>query len=401
MQTHKEIGIKQQLFYFHELSPGCCFFLPHGTRIVEAMMKVLKKEYKKHDYQLVITPQIVKKELLEISGHWENYKDDMFIFNDNDQIYGLKPMNCPGHCLIYKSIIPRSYRELPIKFADFSMLHRNEASGALNGLFRTKCFQQDDAHIFCAKHQIKEQIQDCLDLLETVYSWFNLEFTLELSTRPESKYIGSLKDWEIAETQLASALHDYYEKTGKNWKVNEGDGAFYGPKIDIHVLDSLGRSHQCATIQLDMNLPNRFDLKFINEHQELEQPVIIHRAIYGSFGRFLGVLTEHYQGKWPMWLSPRQVIIMNINSDCIDYAKKVYDTMKQEKEWYIDVDFSDSTISKKILLAQQLCYNYIVVVGPKEQENGTVNVRWRDSTKQKSMKLYEFMISIYSPKPNE
>jgi len=394
MKDHKQIGVEQELYYFNELVPGCCFFLPHGTRVYNALKNHLEKEYWKRGFHEVVTPQLAKKELWQVSGHWDKYRDDMFTFMDSDkesaQEYGLKAMNCPGHCLIFKSR-NRSYTELPLRLADFGMLHRNENSGSLHGLLRTKCFQQDDAHIFCRKEQIRQEIEGSLDFLESIYGKFGLEFDLELSTRPE-KFIGDEAIWNMAEEQLRLALKSYAKNTGKEWKISKNSGAFYGPKIDIHVKDSLGRSHQCATIQLDFNLPSqeRFALKFANEKDELEEPVIIHRAIYGSFGRFMAILTEHYQGKWPFWLSPRQVKVIPISEKFLGYAETVAQQI-HEKGFYVDVDRSDNTIPKKIALAQVEQYNYILVVGKREMDKGTVNVRYRDVKEKKEITIAEII----------
>jgi len=283
-------------------------------------------------------------------------------------------MNCPGHCLMFKSRA-RSYRELPIRFADFGVLHRNEIHGALTGLTRVRRFQQDDAHIFCRHDQINEEISNALEFLKCVYGIFGFEFRLELSTRPKEKYLGTLEVWENAEKALEIALKNF---CGDNWKLNPGDGAFYGPKIDIHVLDAMKRSHQCATIQLDFNLPERFGLEFDSEEEgKRGRPVIIHRAIYGSLERFIGMLIEHTAGKWPLWLSPRQIMVCTINPSQEAYAEKI------KKELFdagfdVEHDASDDTISKKVRKYQLAQFNYILVVGAEEQSSGTVNVRLRD-----------------------
>jgi threonyl-tRNA synthetase len=411
MKDHKQIGVEQELYYFDELSPGCCFFLPHGTRIHKRLREYLEKEYWHRGFQEVITPRIAKNELWMISGHWEKYKDDMFgvinnkgkmidaddpnVQNDDAHGYSMCPMQCPMHCLMFRSRV-RSYRELPLRLADFGMLHRNEDTGALRGLFRTRCFQQDDAHIFCRRNQIRDEIRNSLGFLEAVYGKVKLDFSLELSTRPE-KFIGSLEIWNDAESQLEAMLNEYSEKSGRKWNLMQGEGAFYGPKIDVHVRDSLGRSHQCATIQLDFNLPSseRFNLRYINEAGDLEEPVIIHRAIFGSFGRFMGILTEHFQGRWPFWLSPRQVKVIPISEKFVPYAQQVADIIHKEG-FYVDVDSSDNTMQYKIAVAQTDMCNYMVVVGQREMDKGTVNVRYRDVPDKKEVKLDELIVELNS-----
>merc|ERR550534_2400340 len=288
-------------------------------------------------------------------------------------MYAMKPMNCPGHCLIFDHRI-RSHRELPIRMADFGVLHRNELSGALTGLTRVRRFQQDDAHIFCSKHQIKQEMKGALEFLRDVYTVFGFTFQLRLSTRPE-KYLGDLNDWEDAEKQLAESLDEF----GTPWTINPGDGAFYGPKIDITIMDALRRAHQCATIQLDFQLPKQFNLSFINENGKEERPVMIHRAILGSVERMIAILTENFAGKWPFWLSPRQVMVVPVGPHVNAYAQEVQDTLKKAG-YCCDADTDDgNTMNKKVRNAQIAQYNYILVVGEKEATNKTVNVRTRDN----------------------
>jgi len=284
-------------------------------------------------------------------------------------------MNCPGHCLMFGHR-SRSYRELPIRYADFGVLHRNELSGALSGLTRVRRFQQDDAHIFCTSEMIKDEIAGCLDFMSSVYEIFGFKFSLELSTRPENS-LGTKETWDMAEQALTEALNGF----GKPWKLNPGDGAFYGPKIDIHIEDALKRSHQCATIQLDFNLPERFSLEYQTGDGEgkTKRPVIIHRAILGSVERMLANLIEHYGGKWPFWLSPRQVIVVPLSEHQFEYARELY-VLLHEQGYYVDVDLSDKTFNKKIFEAQTSQYNFILVVGKEEQANRSVNVRHRDET---------------------
>ncbi|CAL1530765.1 unnamed protein product [Lymnaea stagnalis] len=291
-RDHRKIGKEQELFFFHELSPGSCFFLPRGAHIYNTLINFIKSEYWKRGFTEVVSPNIYNSKLWEISGHWEHYAENMFSFDCEKEKYALKPMNCPGHCLMFDHRV-RSWRELPLRFADFGVLHRNEVSGALSGLTRVRRFQQDDAHIFCRRDQIKEEIMSCLEFLSSVYGKFHFTFHLKLSTRPD-KFLGEKEVWDTAEKQLEETLNAF----GHKWELNPGDGAFYGPKIDITINDALKRSHQCATIQLDFQLPERFNLTYMNDKQEKERPVIVHRAILGSVERMIAILCESFGGKW-------------------------------------------------------------------------------------------------------
>ncbi|KAH9773421.1 threonine--tRNA ligase 1 [Citrus sinensis] len=332
---HRELGKKQELFFNHPLSPGSWFFLPLGTRIYNKLMEFIKKQYWDRGYQEVISPNMYNMKLWETSGHAANYKENMFLIDIEKQEFGLKPMNCPGHCLMFDHKV-RSYRELPLRLADFGVLHRNEASGALTGLTRVRRFQQDDAHIFCRESQ-----------------------------RPE-KYLGDLATWEKAEAALTEALNEF----GKPWQINEGDGAFYGPKIDISVSDALKRKFQCATLQLDFQLPDRFNLGYSAEDEaKTERPVMIHRAILGSVERMFAILLEHYKGKWPFWLSPRQAIVCPVSEKSQPYALQVRDHIYRAG-YYVDVDTTDRKIQKKVREAQLAQYNFILVVGEEEAKSG-------------------------------
>jgi len=343
-RDHRNIGAKQELFFFHPLSPGSSFMLPHGARIYNKLISFIRGEYNDRGFTEVITPNMFNSKLWEISGHWANYKENMFTIKCDDTDFALKPMNCPGHCLMFDHR-DRSYKELPIRFADFGVLHRNELSGALTGLTRVRRFQQDDAHIFCAQDQIKSELKGALNFMARVYGIFGFKFSLELSTRPE-KFLGDIEVWNRAEKQLEEQLNEFKSETGSEWKLNPGDGAFYGPKIDIHIKDAINRSHQCATIQLDFQLPIRFDLKFSNNQDKPEKPVIIHRAILGSVERFMAILIEHTAGKWPFWISPRQVVIVPVNARNIDYAKKVQQQI-HDAGYFVEIDTSDNTVAKK------------------------------------------------------
>lgn len=366
------IGIDHELFFFNEYSPGSCFWLPNGTRIYNKLIEFIRDEYFKRGFQEVITPIIAKKDLWEISGHWEKYKEHMFCFDCDDTEYALKGMNCPLHCTIFKHR-NRSYHELPLRLADFGSLHRNELRGALTSLFRNRKFCQDDAHIFCTYDQIKQEMHGAIDFLVLVYQKFGFVFKVGLSTRPE-KFIGEIEIWNQAEKELTDVLND----SGLEWYVKEGDGAFYGPKIDVHLTDSLGREHQCATIQLDFQLPNRFKLEYVDKDSEYKTPVIIHRAIYGSFERFIAILCEHYNGKWPFWLSPKQVIIIPITNKHLEYAHKVMHELRLSK-YYVDIDTTDRKLDKKIREAQIAQYNYMIIVGQKEIDTNTINIRYRNN----------------------
>jgi len=372
-RDHRKIGIQQKLYFFHELSPGSCFFTARGAYIYNTLMEFIKEQYRKRGFQEVISPNVYNTKLWEQSGHWQHYNDNMFSFEVEKEKFALKPMNCPGHCLMF-SHTTRSWRELPIRMADFGVLHRNELSGALTGLTRVRRFQQDDAHIFCTPEMIKSEIKGALEFLEVVYKTFGFEYNLRLSTRPE-KYLGEITVWDEAEKQLKESL----DESGHEWKLNPGDGAFYGPKIDITVTDALRRHHQCATIQLDFQLPIRFDLSYISESGDKKRPVIVHRAVLGSVERMIAILTESYGGKWPFWLSPRQCMVVPVAPPFDDYAKEV-----QAKLWEAgfqaeyDVDAGD-TMNKKIRNAQLDQWNFIFVVGEKEKTHGTLNVRTRDN----------------------
>ncbi|XP_007890405.2 threonine--tRNA ligase 1, cytoplasmic [Callorhinchus milii] len=373
-RDHRKLGKEQDLFFFHELSPGSCFFMPKGAYIYNALIDFIKSEYRKRGFTEVVSPNIYNSKLWQTSGHWQHYSENMFSFEVEKEIFALKPMNCPGHCLMFDHR-PRSWRELPLRFADFGVLHRNELSGALTGLTRVRRFQQDDAHIFCTMEQIEAEIKGCLDFLRAVYEVFGFTFKLELSTRPE-KYLGDIEVWNQAEKQLETSLIEF----GERWTLNPGDGAFYGPKIDIKIKDAIGRDHQCATIQLDFQLPLRFNLTYVShDGDDKKRPVIIHRAILGSVERMIAILTESYGGKWPFWLSPRQVMVVPVGPMCEDYAQKVRQQF-HDSGLMTDVDLDQgSTLNKKIRNAQLAQYNFILVLGEKEKSSETVNVRTRDN----------------------
>lgn len=432
-RDHRTVGPAQKLFYFHPtFSPGSPFFLPHGTRILQTLMNFMREEYAKRGFEEVITPLVYDKRLWQTSGHWDHYREDMFLVvsgfekqqqhqhharvlaasggttccaehahaapadgDDSDPVFGLKPMNCPGHCLIFQSA-SRSYRDLPMRIADFSSLHRNELSGALSGLMRVRRFHQDDAHIFCTEEQIASEISDALQFIDDIYAVFGLTPKYRLSTRPE-KYVGSLELWAKAEGALASALEGGGSSAGaarpRPFEVNVGDGAFYGPKIDVAVTDALQRSHQCATIQLDFQMPRRFGLQYVGADGSEHVPVMIHRAIFGSLERMLAILIEHTGGKWPLWLSPRQVVVCPVSEKFVAYAHRISDELKVHR-FFSSVDVSNETLQKKIRNAQLEQTNYILIVGEKEQASGTVNVRSRDAGVLGERTVSEFLADL-------
>lgn len=400
-RDHRNIGTSQELFFFSQMSPGSAFFYPSGALIYNRLVDLIRREYIVRGYTEVITPNMYSNHLWQTSGHWAKYKENMFVFQVEEQDFGLKPMNCPGHCLMFDSIL-RSYKELPIRFADFGVLHRNELSGTLSGLTRVRRFQQDDAHIFCTVEQIQEEILGVLDFLQHIYGVLGFEFKFELSTRP-AEALGDKELWDKAEAALADALN----KSGHPWKENPGDGAFYGPKIDIKVSDALKRDHQLGTIQLDFNLPIRFNLQYRaaeteeshgegcqhnhehhHEHHKgedvphlktgFQRPVMIHRAVLGSVERMLAILCEHTGGKWPFWLSPRQVKIVPISEKYMEYAESIFERLKLEG-YAVELDRTNFTINKKVRNAQVAQFNYIAVVGEEEMKSGTVDLRERDN----------------------
>eukprot|EP01095_Lingulamoeba_sp_RSL-Kostka_P013409 TRINITY_DN5569_c0_g1_i1.p1 TRINITY_DN5569_c0_g1~~TRINITY_DN5569_c0_g1_i1.p1 ORF type:complete len:711 (+),score=293.80 TRINITY_DN5569_c0_g1_i1:106-2238(+) len=378
-RDHRLLGTQQELFFFNSLTAGSPFMLPMGTRIYNKLFDFLKAQYVKRGFTEVMSPNIFNVDLWKTSGHWQNYQENMFTFDVEGMPFALKPMNCPGHCLMFKHRA-RSYRELPIRFADFGVLHRNEFSGALTGLTRVRRFCQDDAHIFCRPEQIMEELQNAMAFMEYVYGVFDFKFDLELSTKPE-KALGDDDLWEHAEAVMEEVLEKCHPG---NWKLNPGDGAFYGPKIDIHITDALGRSHQCATIQLDFQLPIRFGLEYNTNDEKTERPVIIHRAIYGSFERFMAILIEHTAGKWPFWISPRQFIIIPVHEKSetqIEYCRSL-EKQLERNGFFCEVDDSVQTFKKKIARfgkgregTFEQFYSYCLVVGNKEVETNSVNVR--------------------------
>ncbi len=387
-RDHRRIGKEMDLFMMADEAPGFPFFLPKGMIIKNALIDYWREIHRRENYVEITTPLIMNRHLWETSGHWDHYKDNMYSTVIDDEIYCVKPMNCPGGVMVYRSK-PHSYRELPIRMGELGLVHRHELKGALHGLFRVRCFTQDDAHIFMRKEQIIDEIINVVHLINEVYEKFGFKYFVELSTRPENS-MGSDEDWEAATNGLKAAL----EKQGLDYTVNEGDGAFYGPKIDFHLEDSLGRTWQCGTIQLDFQMPINFDLEFINEKGEKERPIMVHRVCFGSIERFIGVLTEHYAGKFPTWLAPTQVKVLLVSEKCAEYGNRVYEALKNAGI-RVELDDRNEKIGYMIREAQVVDrVPYMVILGQKEAENGTISVRYRDTDKNDSFSLDEFIAKI-------
>lgn len=368
-RNHIKLGKKLRLFTFEKESPGSAFFLPNGTIMYNELINFMRDEYRKRGYKEIKTPVIFNNSLWKTSGHWEHYKKDMFLTKVEDHDYALKPMNCPAAMVLYKNEL-HSYKELPLRYADFGVLHRNELSGVLNGLFRLRYFVQDDAHIFLTEEQVEKEIVDLIDFISYVYKKvFNFEYIVELSTRPE-KFLGEKELWDKSEKALENALKNKKVK----YNIGSGKGVFYGPKIDFHVKDALGRTWQLSTIQLDFSMPERFDMTYEGKDGKKHRPVVIHRAIFGAFERFLGVLIEHYAGRFPLWLSPIQVILMTVKDDDIKYAEGLMEELK-ENNIRVELDKRVESIGKKVRDAQVKYVPLMVTVGQKERETDELAVR--------------------------
>ncbi len=393
-RDHKKLGSQLDLFMIHETSPGMTYWLPKGVILYNALYDFARQMYKKHGYQEVMTPQLNKSDLYVTSGHWSHYKEDMFIADMGEhEKFGIKPMNCPNAMVIFKSKT-RSYHDLPIRFADTSLLHRYELSGTLNGLFRTRQFRQDDAHIFISPDQIKDEFQRIMDMIEEMYAPFGLSYRLRFGTRPE-KYMGEAKDWDHAEEVLESVL----KESGKEYIKADGEGAFYGPKVDILMKDVLGREWQTGTIQLDFQQPKNFQLKYTDSNGAEKMPVVFHRAIYGSLERFLGVLIEHYGGAFPTWLAPEQLAILPISEKTSKYAEKLY-AMCLEKGIRVTLDNSNQTIGAKIREATLQKVPYLCIIGEKEESESNrvgkeiISIRTREGKDLGNLELSEFLERI-------
>ena len=379
-RDHRKLGRELNLFMISPEGQGFPFFLPNGMIIRDELIDFWRKEHKKAGYVEIKTPMILSKDLWVRSGHWEHYKENMYTTVIDDVEHAIKPMNCPGGMLVYKNSL-HSYRDLPERVSELGLVHRHELSGTLHGLMRVRCFTQDDAHIFMTKEQIESEILGVIKLIDKFYSTFGFEYFIELSTRPKDS-MGTDEQWEKATEGLKSAL----EHSARKYKINEGDGAFYGPKIDFHLKDSIGRTWQCGTIQLDFNLPERFDLTYVGEDGLKHRPVMIHRVIFGSVERFIGILTEHFAGDFPLWLAPVQAIVLPISEEYLNYAKDVYNQLVS-KDIRVKLDSSNEKIGKKIRQAELNKIPYMLIVGKKEKANNTVNVRTRCSSREEEIEI--------------
>lgn len=384
LRDHKILGPKLGIFMLREEAPGLPFMLPHGMIIWNQLIAYWRELHTREGYLEIKTPMMMTRELWEISGHWANYRENMYTCEVEERDFAIKPMNCPG-CMIYYQSQAHSYRELPLRIAEFGHVHRYEHSGAISGLFRVRGFHQDDAHIFMKPTDIKGEILHVLKLAKEIYSQFDLSFRMELSTRPE-KSIGTDADWEIATKGLQEAL----DQLGENYVLNEGDGAFYGPKIDFHIKDALNRTWQCGTIQLDMALPQQFELEYVNSDGQRVRPVMIHRALFGSIERFLGILIEHFAGKFPLWLSPRQIRLLAVADRHVEYAQQIQSHLKKEG-FLCELDSTQESVGKKVREAQLEQVNYMLTIGDKEVEHKTIALRTRDNVVHGEISLEEFV----------
>ena len=388
-RDHRKLGKELGLFMMSDYGPGFPFWLPKGMTLKNTLVSFWTDIHIKHGYQFIQTPIMLNRELWETSGHWFNYKENMYTSTIDESEFAIKPMNCPGGMLVYKNSI-HSYRDFPLRLAELGLVHRHEASGALNGLFRVRTFTQDDAHVFMTQSQICDEIANIISLYKKVYSVFNLKFHIELSTRPEDKYIGEIETWDIAEKALADAC----AKAGFDYKLNPGDGAFYGPKLDFKLKDSMNRIWQCGTIQLDMNLPERFDLTYVSEDGSKKRPVMVHRALFGSLERFIGIITEHYAGLFPTWLAPVQVKLIPVN---MTYHKEYCDKLQEiflDHSVRFEVDYRDEKLGYKIREAQTQKIPYTLVIGDNEVKDGTVTYRVHGSQAQTTVTIEEFLSLI-------
>ena len=386
-RDHRKLGKELGIFTIMEEGPGFPFFLPKGMVLKNILIDYWRRLHDREGYQEISTPIILNRKLWETSGHWDHYRENMYTTVIDDEDYAVKPMNCPGGMLVYKSQ-PRSYRDLPLRIGELGLVHRHEKSGQLHGLMRVRCFTQDDAHIFMTREQIKDEIKGVMRLIDEVYSRFGFPYHVELSTRPEDS-TGSDEDWELATEALREALNE----TGKDYVVNEGDGAFYGPKIDFHLTDSLGRTWQCGTIQLDFQLPQRFEAEYMGADGEKHRPIMIHRVVYGSIERFIGILIEHYAGKFPVWLAPVQVKVLPISEKFFDFGQEILQKLKSAGI-RCEMDQRDEKIGYKIRSAQMEKVPYMLIVGQKEEETGTVSVRSRDDGDLGSQELAAFIQKV-------
>lgn len=386
-RDHRKLGKQLDLFSFHDEGPGFPFFHPKGMALRNMLMDYERELFKEFGYVEIMTPVILSKQLWIQSGHWDHYKENMYFTKIDDEDYAIKPMNCPGGILYFKTQ-QRSYRDLPMRVGEFGLVHRHELRGALHGLFRVRCFTQDDAHIFMTQDQMKEEVIKCMAMYKKMYGVFGLEYHVELSTRPENS-MGSDELWEIS----TNALREAIEKTGVPYQINEGDGAFYGPKLDFHVQDSLGRTWQCGTIQMDMQLPERFDVNYVGEDGEKHRAVMLHRAGYGSLERFIGILIEHFGGAFPTWIAPVQVKVIPVTEKHMDYAKSVAKTLS-ESNIRVELEEANETLGYKIRKAQMEKVPYMLIVGDKEEKSHTVSIRSRKEGDKGSMMVPMFVANL-------
>lgn len=389
-RDHRKLGKELELFFFDESAPGMAYWLPKGMKMLNVLIDFWRKIHEERGYQEFSGPQLNSSSLWKTSGHWDHYKEDMFVLTDADgNEQALKPMNCPNSIKVYASKL-RSYKDLPLRFSDIDVIHRNEKSGQLNGLFRVRMFRQDDSHNYITEEQISSEIKDIIEIAKNLYGIFGLEFKLTLSTRPDD-YMGEIEVWNKAEADLKSVLDEICGEN--NYTINEGDGAFYGPKIDIKMKDCLGREWQMGTVQLDFQLPMRFNISYIDKNGEKKTPILVHRAIFGSFERFIGILTEHYAGAFPLWLSPVQVKILSLSENEIEYANDI--KKKLEKAGFrVEVDSSDEKIGYKIRQAQLEKLPYMIILGKNEVENNNISVRARNGEKIDGISIDEFILKL-------
>ena len=386
-RDHRKLGKQLDLFSFHEEGPGFPFFHPKGMILRNKLMDYERELFKEFGYVEIMTPVILSKKLWLQSGHWDHYKENMYFTQIDEEDYAIKPMNCPGGILFFKTQ-QRSYRDLPMRVGEFGLVHRHELKGALHGLFRVRCFTQDDAHIFMTQEQMKDEVIKCMAMYQKMYGVFGLEYHVELSTRPENS-MGSDELWEIS----TNALREAIETAGVPYQINEGDGAFYGPKLDFHVQDSLGRTWQCGTIQMDMQLPERFDVNYIGEDGEKHRAVMLHRAGYGSLERFIGILIEHYAGAFPTWIAPVQAKIIPVTDKNLEYAKSVAAAMS-ESDIRVEVEEANETLGYKIRKAQMEKVPYMIIVGDQEMKGHTISVRSRKNGDLGSQSLPMFVANL-------
>lgn len=395
-RDHRKIGKDLGLFMFSEFGPGFPFYLPNGLMLRRQIENWWNNIHDREGYKIIKTPIILSKELWLTSGHWDHYKENMYTTKIDEKDFAIKPMNCPGAILVYNNEL-HSYRDLPLRYAELGLVHRHEASGALNGLFRVRCFTQDDAHIFCRRDQLQSEIQKLLHLYDEMYSIFGLDYSIVLSTRPEADYIGDIKIWDESEKILAEAC----KASGKDFKINPGDGAFYGPKLDFKLKDCMGRIWQCGTIQLDMNLPERFNCTYIDSNGEKVRPIMLHRAILGSFERFLGIITEHFAGAFPLWIAPVQIQVLPVNNEFhLEYAKKLAEQLTNEG-FRVNLDDSNEKLGYRLRNTILKKIPYTIVIGDKEVENKSVTYRKYSTTEQINISTQKFIDKLKSEVNNK